>query len=112
MCLHVVAGDLGLRDSLTVLLTLQGFVVRSHRDIASLYGTGGVADGDTVILDLDLPRGEARNFMECWKRGSASCRLIVLTGMTSGYPHVCADAEGSPIVLTKPFNAAELLALL
>ncbi len=111
MCLHIVVGDLGLRDSLMVLLQLHGFAVRPHADARSLRQSNLAAD-DVVIVDLDLPHGQAARLIEWCRHNSATGRLIVLTGLTGRAMRARLGQMGTAAILTKPFHAADLLALL
>jgi DNA-binding response OmpR family regulator len=111
MCLHIVVGDLGLRDSLMVLLQLHGFTVETHADARS-FRRSFIAADDTVIVDLDLPHGQATGLIDWCRRHSVAARLIVLTGLTGRAMEARLCEMGSATMLTKPFQAAELLALL
>jgi DNA-binding response OmpR family regulator len=111
MCLHIVVGDLGLRDSLTLLLQLHGFEVREHADARSLRQSGIGVD-DMVIVDLDLPHGQAARLIKWCRENAATGRLIVLSGLTGRAMQVRIGQIGTAAILTKPFQAADLLALL
>lgn len=111
MCLHIVAGDLGLRDSLMVILRLHGFNVKSHAGLRSLRQSG-VANDDLVIIDQDLPPGQAGRLIDWCGRNAAGARLIVLTGLTGRAMKARLGETGSAALLPKPFQAAELLALI
>ncbi|MBL0935432.1 MAG: response regulator transcription factor [Rhizobiaceae bacterium] len=111
MCLHIVVKDLGLRDALMVLLRMHGFAVLPHADARS-FRRSVIAADDTVIVDLDLPHGQATGLIDWCRRNSVAARLIVLTGLTGRAMDVRLREMGSAAILTKPFQAAELLALL
>lgn len=111
MCLHIVVGDLGLRDSLMVILKLHGYNVKTHADWRSLRKSG-VAGDDLVIVDHDLPHGQAARLIDWCQRNAAGARLIILTGLTGRAMKARLGETGSAALLPKPFQTAELLALI
>ncbi|AZN72859.1 DNA-binding response regulator [Georhizobium profundi] len=112
MSLHVVVRDTGLGDSLMLVLKQQGFAARLHVETASLCRQEALSPEDTVILDLDLPNGQAAGLVDRMEREQTPCRLIVLAGVTSRAARARLGTAGPMAVLTKPFAASDLLALL
>ncbi|VVS96654.1 DNA-binding response regulator (fragment) [Rhizobium sp. EC-SD404] len=74
MSLHIVVGDPGLRDSLMVILRMHGYEVKAQAGLRSLRQSG-VAGHDMVIVDQDLPPGEAGLLIDWWRQNTAGARL-------------------------------------
>lgn len=112
MCLHIVAGDFGLRDALTFLLAQHGFAVSPHASAAEFCAAGGPQPSDAVILDLDLPGQEGGQLIALLQTLPRGPRVIALTSKNRQAIQRQLFGLALPLLLEKPFIADELLQLL
>ena len=77
----LVESDQYYRETLTVELLRQGFVVHAFADGASLLGALATAvDADLVVLDWDLPRMSGIKLMAELRRQDVNLPVVLLTG--------------------------------
>lgn len=112
MCLHVVARDFGLRDSLTFLLAAHGFRVAAHASAEAFRAAGEPKTSDAVILDLDLSGLEGPQLVAWLQSLPRPPRVIALSGINRRAIQAQLHGLGWPILLEKPFIAVDLLQLL
>lgn len=105
----IVDDDEGTLASLGGLLELEGYSVekaRNGREALDRLGTATEAPG-LILLDLNMPVMDGWQFLtERAKDAVARAAPVVLL---SGLPYI-PNAEGVADFLTKPVNAARLLA--
>lgn len=112
MCLHIVAADFGLRDSLCQLLSRHGFAVVEYDGASAFRARGSPADEDRIILDLDLPGCEGVCLLQWLCLERPGLPVIVLYGTMPPAAKAVILAAPASLLLRKPFVAADLLPLL
>src|SRR5262245_26823504 len=107
----VVEDDEGLRDSLGLLVSREGYEVRYASNRAEAKRMLGESLADVVLLDLGLPDGDGIELLRD-EDLAARCDFIVMTGNASVESAVQALRVGSLDYLTKPVDRDRLRTLL
>jgi two-component system, OmpR family, response regulator MtrA len=107
----VVEDDASLRESLVMLLETNGFRPTAVGDGAEAWRRFPNADADLLVVDLMLPGMDGLDL--CREvRARSPVPILVLTARVET-PMIVASLEcGADDYLTKPFEAAELIARL
>ena len=116
----LVEDDPELRATLREVMRVEGYEVASAASLADAttqfsHALANAASGqalrafDLVVLDLGLPDGEGRDFLQAVRQRSACPVLIVSARHDDGQKIELLDA-GADDYLVKPFSAGELLA--
>lgn len=101
----VVEDDLATRDALVELLRGAGFPVLASDEGRKALELAQVIAPSVVILDLEMPGMNGREFLARRKDFAGVHRIPVVVVSGGGVRDVEADA-----VLPKPFDAQELVA--
>jgi CheY-like chemotaxis protein len=104
----VVEDDVDIRETLVMLLELEGFSVVAARDgLEALEWLEQCGEPSLVLLDLMMPRLDGLGFLERWRLLScaAACPVIVSSGID-----VPETPHGVDAVMRKPVTGEELLA--
>lgn len=110
--LLLIDDELGLVESLTVLLEDQGFDVASE-----LTGSGGVAkfkelSPDIVLSDVRMPKMSGIEVLEEIRRSSPDVPVVLMTAQASLQSAIQAVNIGATHYVQKPFQNEELVAVL
>ncbi len=103
--------DPGSRESLTLLLELEGYQVEAvavGEDAIELLSRKSY---DVVITDLFLPGVSGIDILKYVKEHSLPCNVILITGNATAETAVKAMKEGAFDYITKPLNFEELKVL-
>jgi CheY-like chemotaxis protein len=104
----VVEDDVDIRESLVMLLELEGFSVVAARDgLEALEWLEQCGAPSLVLLDLMMPRLDGLGFLERWRLLSCAgaCPVIVASGID-----MPEAPQGVDAVMRKPVSGEELLA--
>jgi DNA-binding response OmpR family regulator len=109
-----MTGDADFRE------TLADYLAGEHGFTLSLAETLDEADIafakngciDAVILDVDLPDGDGRDYCAKLRRLGHAMPVIMLTGQNTAVDTVCGLNSGANDYVAKPFRLNELLARL
>ena len=104
--LLVIEGDGRLRESYRQLLLPYGFEVLCCDD--GLDATPLVEqhpDIVLVILDVQMPRSDGRQWLQWFRTRSSSIPILLITGVTLDE----GESLGTTATLKKPFEVADLL---
>jgi len=107
----IVEDDEGLRDSLGLLVTREGYDVRFASDRAQAQRMLREAQADVVLLDIGLPDGDGIELLRD-EELAARFDFIVMTGNASVETAVQALRVGTLDYLTKPVDRDRLRTLL
>jgi DNA-binding response OmpR family regulator len=108
-------------DDADIRETLADYLAGEHGFTLSLAETLDEADTvieakdgcvDAVILDVDLPDGDGRDFCAELRRLGHAMPVIMLTGRNAEVDIVCGLNSGANDYVAKPFRLNELLARL
>jgi two-component system, NtrC family, response regulator HydG len=107
----IVEDDAGLRDSLGLLVSREGYDVRYAADRSQAQRMLAEAPADVVLLDIGLPDGDGIELLRDQEL-AARCDFIVMTGNASVETAVQALRVGTLDYLTKPVDRDRLRTLL
>jgi len=89
-------------------LSLDGHVVDHAADLDAAEGFTQTTDYDLILLDIMLPDGDGRDFLERHRARSDQTPVIVLTARSEVSDRVGVLDLGADDYLTKPFDFSEL----
>ena len=110
--IFIVDDDDATRDSLRLLVECEGFSAEDFASGRSFLDTARPADGDCLILDVNMPGMSGFDVLEELQRRGDRLPVIVITAEPDGATHSRARAAGALALLEKPHGAEELLTLL
>lgn len=105
----LVDDDVDLCSSLSRLLSMDGFSVKSVHDGASGLSEALTGTHRLVILDVMLPGGDGRNVLRRIRMNS-DVPVIMLTARGDETDRIAGLEAGADDYLPKPFNGRELVA--
>lgn len=108
----IVDDDPGVIGLVTQVLTDEGFLVQSADAVESGRALARSTDFDLIILDRTLPDGDGLDICAEIRKKPAknSVPILFLSAKKTVDDKVAGLRTGGDDYLTKPFNAAELLA--
>jgi two-component system response regulator FixJ len=106
----LVEDDEGLRFGLRSLLTSRGYRVKEATCCAEAMAVAGAAL-DVVLLDYELPDGDALELMPRLRAAGTTAPVVILTGNGTIPRAVQAVKQGAHEFLTKPVEMPRLLQL-
>lgn len=89
-------------------LALDGHVVDHAADLGMAEDFVWVIDYDLILLDIMLPDGDGRDFLNAQRARGADTPVIVLTARSEVSDRVGALDMGADDYIPKPFDFAEL----
>jgi two-component system response regulator PilR (NtrC family) len=103
----VVDDDRGMREFLDIMLTREGYEVKSAGDGKEALTLCRKDTFDLVITDLKMPKVDGIDFLKGIKEISPETMVILITGYASGETAVAAMKEGAYDYLEKNFDVEE-----
>jgi two-component system nitrogen regulation response regulator GlnG len=103
--------DRSIRTVLTQALGRSGYQVRSTSNAATLWRWVEDGEGDLVITDVVMPDENGLDLIPRIKRVRPDLRVIVMSAQSTLMTAVKAAQRGAFEYLPKPFDLAELLAV-
>lgn len=110
--IHVLEDDVGVRDSLAVMLRNRGYVVRAYPDAESFFRCGPPQPGDTVLVDLLLPGISGATFIRWLHRLYMPPRIVVMSGRSEKEIESELRGLGITHVVRKPLTESAITAYL
>ncbi len=107
----VADDDRSIRTVLTQALGRSGYQVRSTGSAATLWRWVEEGEGDLVITDVVMPDANGLDLIPRIKRARPALRVIVMSAQSTLLTAVKAAQRGAFEYLPKPFDLAELLAV-
>ena len=89
-------------------LSLDGHVVDHAGDLGTAEEFTSTTDYDLILLDIMLPDGDGRDFLNAQRRRGTDTPVIVLTARSEVSDRVGALDMGADDYIPKPFDFAEL----
>jgi two-component system response regulator FixJ len=108
--IYVVDDDKPALDSLSLLLTGEGYAVRSHESAGTFLDAIKQNERGCVIADARMPGVSGLDFLAVMKERRVSMPVIVVTGHGDVHLAVEAMKRGAIDFLEKPLDAVALLA--
>jgi len=91
----VVDDDRGMREFLDIMLTREGYDVKSAGDGKEALTLCGKHTFDLVVTDLKMPKVNGIDFLKGIKEISPETMVILITAYASGETAVAAMKEGA-----------------
>ena len=112
MKLLIIDDEPGLRQSLRLLLTEEGFEVAEEAD-----GERGLARAlaepfDAVLCDVRMPSLDGLEFLRRYRAGGGPALVIMMSAYGSEDAAIAAMKEGAYDYIPKPFRADEVVLVL
>ncbi|MFK7745249.1 MAG: response regulator transcription factor [Roseobacter sp.] len=97
-----------LAQALLSRMRLDGHVVDHAERIEDAVAFAEVGDYDLILLDIMLPDGDGRDFLQRQRRAQKDTPIIVLTARSQVSDRITVLDLGADDYVTKPFDHAEL----
>lgn len=107
--IQVIEDDAQISDFLLLSLQAQGYAVKTHRTLAAATTAFFEEKPALVILDLNLPDGDGRQFIRSVRQQS-DIPILVLSARQMEQEKVDCFSDGADDYLAKPFGVHELIA--
>lgn len=107
--IHVIDDDPAVRDSLTVLLSAEGFRVKTHHSARHFLGYFEPYESGCVVTDARMPEMTGLELMETMKARRMSLPVVVMTAYADVALAVQAMKHGAFDFLEKPFDNEALV---
>ncbi len=107
----VADDDRTIRTVLSQALTRAGCRVRSTGTIATLWKWVEEGEGDVVVTDVSMPDGDALDILPAIAKKRPDLPVIVMSAQNTVVTAVRAAEVGAFDYMAKPFDLANLLAL-
>lgn len=104
----LVEDDDGVRRSLHLMLSSQGFDVRSYAS-AELIADAPIDGATCLVADYRLPAADGIEVLTALHEAGWQGRSVLVTGHPSPELRAAAEAAGYDAVIEKPFRQHELV---
>lgn len=104
----VVDDDRGMREFLDIMLTREGYEVKTAGDGKEAITLCRKNTFDLVVTDLKMPKVDGIDFLKAIKEISPETMVILITAYASGETAVAAMKEGAYDYLEKDFDVEDL----
>jgi len=105
----VIDDDDAVRDSIGVLLRVEGFIVRSYPSSAAFLREAQLDQNCCLIVDMHMPGMDGLALLQRLRREGFETPAIVMTGNANETFRQALRAIGG-VLLEKPFRLWEMLA--
>ena len=99
-----------LAQALSTRVQLDGHVIDHAENFSEAIAFSETGDYDLILLDIMLPDGDGRDFLEHHRAGHKDTPVIVLTARSQVSDRISMLDLGADDYVTKPFDYAELQA--
>jgi two-component system response regulator FixJ len=107
---YLVDDDEAVRDSLRLLLDLNGFAVKDYSSVADFWQAFERPDRGCLVLDQHLPVQSGLDFLASADGRALGIPVIMLTGHGDDTLRARARCAGVAAFLDKPVDVAKLIA--
>ncbi|WP_244613450.1 response regulator FixJ [Methylosinus sp. Ce-a6] len=108
--IHIVDDDDAVRDSLSLLLSTDGFRVEKHESANHLLASVEPGDTGCVVTDARMPEMTGIELLEAMKARRLTLPVVVITAYADVSLAVQAMKQGAFDFLEKPFDNEALIA--
>jgi FixJ family two-component response regulator len=105
---HVIDDDDAVRDSMGLMLEVEGFVVRTYASAVAFLREAHLAGNPCLIVDMHMPGISGVALLDQLRRNGINVPAIVMTGMANKRIRRAVEQVKS-IILEKPCSLAELI---
>lgn len=106
----LVEDNVDLANAICSRMQLDGHVIDHAETLADAVAFSEVGEYDLILLDIMLPDGDGRAFLERHRAGKMDTPVIVLTARSQVSDRISMLDLGADDYVTKPFDHAELKA--
>lgn len=106
----LVEDNVDLANAISSRMQLDGHVIDHAETLADAVAFSEVGEYDLILLDIMLPDGDGRAFLERHRAGKMDTPVIVLTARSQVSDRISMLDLGADDYVTKPFDHAELKA--
>lgn len=99
-----------LAQAISSRMQLDGHVIDHAMNIADAVAFSRTGEYDLILLDIMLPDGDGRDFLEHHRASQKDTPVIVLTARSQVSDTISVLDSGADDYMTKPFDHAELQA--
>jgi len=99
-----------LAQAVSTRMQLDGHVIDHAENFSEAVAFSEAGDYDLILLDIMLPDGDGRDFLEHHRAGQKDTPVIVLTARSQVSDRISMLDLGADDYVTKPFDHAELQA--
>lgn len=107
---HIIDDDRAMRDSLSLMLTIEGYRVRAHESARTFLEAIGEDNSGCVVTDVRMPEISGIDLLAAMKERNVFMPVIVITAHADVQLAVQAMKQGAFDFLEKPFDGDALLA--
>ena len=104
----LVEDNIELAQALLARLRLDGHVIDHAESISDAIAFSQVGDYDLILLDIMLPDGDGRDFLQHHRQSQGDTPVIILTARSQVSDRITLLDLGADDYVTKPFDHAEL----
>ena len=105
----IVDDDLGLRQSLTLLLKQADYDVASEGSPTRALERAAAEPFDLILCDVRMPEMEGLEFLRRYRKAAGSAPVIMMSAYGGEDAAIAAMQEGAYDYLPKPFRSDEVL---
>ena len=105
----VVDDDLGLRQSLTLLLKQADYDVAAEASPTRALERAAAEPFDIILCDVRMPEMEGLEFLRRYRGAKGSALVIMMSAYGGEGAAIAAMKEGAYDYLPKPFRSDEVL---
>ena len=104
----LVEDNLDLANAIASRMRLDGHVIDHAASLEDASAFGATGEYDLILLDIMLPDGDGRTFLEQHRASDLDTPVIVLTARSQVSDRIGSLDLGADDYVTKPFDHAEL----
>mgnify|MGYP001361913445 CR=1 FL=1 len=97
-----------LANAVTERLSLDGHIIDHANDLSTAWDYTATSSYDMILLDIMLPDGDGRKFLEQHRMGKSRTPIIVLTARSEVSDRVGILDLGADDYMIKPIDFSEL----
>jgi len=109
LTIHVIDDDDAVRDSIRVMLEVEGFVMHTYASCAEFLREAHVDENCCLLVDMHMPGMDGLDLLRWLRREGLDTPAIVMTGKANEDLRRALGPVGG-VLLEKPFRLWELMA--
>jgi two-component system, LuxR family, response regulator FixJ len=107
--IHIIDDDQAALESLSLLLTMEGYSVRTYESARGFLDTNKHHACGCVVTDMNMPGMSGLDLLAVMKEQNISMPTIVITAVCDVRLSLNAKRQGAFDFFEKPFDAGSLL---
>jgi two-component system, LuxR family, response regulator FixJ len=106
--IHIVDDDDAVRDSMGLMLEIEGFVVRTYASAVAFLREAHMVGNSCLIVDMHMPAMSGVALLDQLRRNVINVPAIVMTGVVNESIRRAAE-QVSAVILEKPYHPREVV---